>query len=121
MHPGMQRIGKYELQKHLGSGKMGEVWIGYDAQAQRPVTLRVFSTSLPLDSQEVAQFRQHAWRVASLRHPGIARIFDLSLSPSNDPTSSTGSRIFHDGVRRGAESGPVSATYGEYRQDATGF
>lgn len=94
MNPGVQRLGKYELQKHLGSGKTGEVWLGYDAQAQRPVILKVFSPSLPLDSQEVTQFRQEAWHVASLRHPGIARIYDLSLSPSNDPTSSTGSRIY---------------------------
>lgn len=93
MTAGMHRLGKYELQKRLASSKMAEVWIGYDPAWQRRVLIKVFATPVRADSETMAHFRASAERLASLRHSGIARLYDLSVAASPEPDSRSASHI----------------------------
>jgi serine/threonine protein kinase len=72
---GQRRIGKYELFKHIATGKMSELWIGRDPQSRSYAIVKAFYTALQADSEAMLQFRQQAEQVAALHHPNIARIY----------------------------------------------
>jgi eukaryotic-like serine/threonine-protein kinase len=90
---GQRRIGKYELYKHMATGKMSELWIGRDPQSRSYAIVRVFYTTHHANSEEMLQFRQQAEQVAALHHPNIARIYDLSIIPSRNPASQVASMV----------------------------
>ena len=90
---GQQRIGKYELYKHVATGKTSELWIGRDPQSRNYAIIKVFYTTLQANSEEMLQFRQQAEQVAALHHPNIARIYDLSIVPSRNPASQFASMV----------------------------
>lgn len=85
MSTGLQRIGRYELSRRLHSEKTAEVWIAFDPQAHDYVTVRVYTTTLPADSDALREFRLSVERVASLRHPNIVRIRDVLVFPASSP------------------------------------
>src|SRR5689334_23124925 len=71
-----RRIGKYELQKLLGSSSVGEVWKSFDLQYRRVVAIKIFHPDLQSDSKFMHRLRQEAQAIASLQHPNIVRILD---------------------------------------------
>src|SRR2546425_6232574 len=64
-----RRIGKYELQKLLGSGSTGEVWKSYDLQYRREVAIKIFHTDLQSDPNFMKCLLSKAQTLASLHHP----------------------------------------------------
>lgn len=90
---GQRRIGKYELYKRMANNKMEEIWIGRDPQSRSYAIIKVFYTTLHTDSDAMLQFRQQVEQVADLHHPNIARIYDLSIIPSQNPDSQFASMI----------------------------
>src|SRR5690242_4161686 len=82
-----QRIGKYELQKLLGSGSVGEVWKGYDLQNRRDVAIKVFYTDLQSDPNFLEHLRSQGQLLASLRHPNIVRILDANVARPQEANS----------------------------------
>jgi serine/threonine protein kinase len=85
----LKRIGRYELSKRLVSGKTNEVWIAFDPRSRDYVTLKVFYTSLKVDSEAMLQFQQYIERVASLKHPNIVPLRDMLVFPSSNPDTSS--------------------------------
>jgi eukaryotic-like serine/threonine-protein kinase len=75
-----QRIGKYELQKLLGSGSVGEVWKSYDLQYLRDVAIKIFYTDLQSDPNFMKRLLSHGQSLASLHHPNIVRILDANIA-----------------------------------------
>jgi len=64
--------GKYRVDRRLGSGGMGIVYVARDLSLARSVALK----TLPKISSEIAQrFRREARAVARLSHPNLATIF----------------------------------------------
>jgi serine/threonine protein kinase/tetratricopeptide (TPR) repeat protein len=80
------RVGPYELLRSLGQGGMAEVWLARraDGAFKREVALK-----LPLLKQlrqDLAQrFAVERDILASLEHPGIARLYDAGLDVSGCP------------------------------------
>lgn len=93
MNTGLRRIGQYELSRRLISGKMGEVWLAYDPQTRGYVTIKMFYTELEAHSQAILEFCRRVERVASLQHPNIVRIRDVSVFASMDSDSQPGSMV----------------------------
>src|SRR5436305_1308427 len=75
-----QRIGKYELQKLLGSGSVGEVWKGYDLQHHRDVAIKIFYSDLQSDPNFMKRLLSQGQLLASLHHPNIVRILDANMA-----------------------------------------
>ncbi|MEL6842821.1 MAG: serine/threonine-protein kinase, partial [Bacteroidota bacterium] len=77
-------IGPYHLLEHLGSGGMGSVFraerIGDDFE--REVALKLIRPGL-LDEEAKRGFRQERQILASLTHPGIARLYDGGTGPED--------------------------------------
>jgi len=81
-----QLVGPYLLEREIGRGGMGEVWLAAreDGQLKRGVALK-----LPLlnarRSVLVQRFARERDILGSLSHPNIARLYDAGLDPSGQP------------------------------------
>ena len=71
-------LGRYEVRRRLGAGGFGAVYLGHDAQLDRPVAIKVLRAgSGHLADAEL--WRQEARRLASLHHPGIVSVHDIGV------------------------------------------
>ena len=74
LQPGSQ-IGRYEIQRRLGRGGMGTVYVAHDPVLGRMVAVKVFATDL--DLPDAAQrFTREARSAAALNHSNIVTVHD---------------------------------------------
>ncbi|MBI3098761.1 MAG: serine/threonine protein kinase [Planctomycetes bacterium] len=74
---GPVRLGKFLLQKRLGSGGMGAVYQARDEQLNRTVALKTILPEARGDPGLRARLISEARSVAKLKHPGIISIHEL--------------------------------------------
>lgn len=85
LEPG-QQIGAYTLERELGRGGMGTVWLARrtDGRFEGQVAIKLLSNGLFGGSPgEAARFAREGQILARLSHPHIARLLDAGLT---DPT-----------------------------------
>ena len=75
MQAGTELVGRYVLERILGSGGMGDVWQANDRQLERPVAVKVMRDRLA-DSR---RFQREARIAARLQHPGITVVHDVGI------------------------------------------
>ena len=77
----MELGGRYRLEKLLGRGGMGQVWLGFDQNLRRPVAVKLLLAELLGDDrvagQVLARFRREGEAAARLSHRNIAAVYDL--------------------------------------------
>ncbi|HET7757023.1 MAG TPA: serine/threonine-protein kinase, partial [Steroidobacteraceae bacterium] len=75
-----KRIGAYTIERLLGRGGMGNVWLGYrsDGQFEGQVAIKLLERR-GLAEDAGAQIRHEAGLLARLTHPHIARLFDAGV------------------------------------------
>lgn len=76
-----ERLGRYPVQRVLGSGAMGVVYLGFDPQIHRPVAIKTIRQHL-LDQDAGSldpsgRFRIEAQAAGRLNHPGIVTVYDV--------------------------------------------
>jgi hypothetical protein len=76
------RLNHYEIQSHLGTGGMGEVYQAVDSKLGRSVAIKLLPEALTHDADRVARFEREARVLASLNHPNIAGIYGVEESGS---------------------------------------
>lgn len=74
LQPGTQ-VGRYEIQRRLGRGGMGSVYVAHDPVLGRMVAIKVFLSDLDLPDA-VARFTREARSAAALNHTNIVTIHD---------------------------------------------
>jgi serine/threonine protein kinase len=78
-----KRIGRYELEKTLGRGAMGIVYLARDPIIDRLVALKTLRVDL--DAEHAEEFRERFVREARaagrLNHPGIVTVHDVGEDP----------------------------------------
>jgi non-specific serine/threonine protein kinase/serine/threonine-protein kinase len=80
------RIGVYELERVLGRGGMGEVWLARRADGQFAQQVAIKLIGPRLDQAEFSErFRQERQILAGLHHAHIARLLDGGLSETGQP------------------------------------
>ena len=84
-----QRLGPYTVERRLGRGGMGSVFLAVDGNLGRRVALKVIQpTTLDpssLDTSELhSRFDQERRILAQLDHPGIAKLYDTGQIGAND-------------------------------------
>lgn len=67
---------RYELERRIAVGGMGEVWEASDTRLGRNVAVKVLRPELSGDPEFLHRFRIEARTVASLDHHGIAAVHD---------------------------------------------
>ena len=70
-------FGHFLLEKELGHGGMGGVYLGRDRMLDRPVGIKVMLKSLGDDPTFVERFQREAQAAARLNHPNIAQIYSF--------------------------------------------
>lgn len=70
-------IGKYRLDRRIGSGGMGEVYLAHDTELERPVAIKLIRRERVGESDIRHLFRREAKATAKLHHPAIVRIYDF--------------------------------------------
>src|SRR3974377_2363864 len=72
-----QHVGRYRIEKVLGQGGFGRVYLAYDDQLQRRVAIKVPHRKLVRKVEDVERYIAEARTVAKLRHPHIVRVYDV--------------------------------------------
>jgi len=83
-----QQIGRYRIDRLLGAGSMGNVYLAHDADLDRPVAVKTLrDLALDPDTREVflSRFQNEARAAARLQHPNIVQIFDVGDDPKVGP------------------------------------
>jgi len=75
LEPGIS-LGDYILERMLGAGAMGDVWLATQKALRRKVALKILSPSVTKDPEFVARFLQEMRLVAKLSHPNIVAAYD---------------------------------------------
>jgi eukaryotic-like serine/threonine-protein kinase len=70
-------FGSYQLQRLLGRGGMGAVYLAQDTRLERPVAIKVLPKSAIENADDVARFRQEARAVSGISHPNITHIYEF--------------------------------------------
>jgi serine/threonine protein kinase len=69
-------IGRYRVEKLLGKGGFGFVYLAYDDQLQRPVAIKVPHRILVSGPEDAEDYLAEARTVARLDHPNIVTVYD---------------------------------------------
>ncbi|MEM6511858.1 MAG: protein kinase [Pseudomonadota bacterium] len=75
-----QRLGRYVIEKRLGRGAMGAVYLARDPRINRPVALKVIPIEKEFEDEELKEARLRFFREAEsagrLTHPNIITVYD---------------------------------------------
>lgn len=78
------RIGAYRIEKLLGRGGMGEVFLAFDERLERRVALKRVRADTGGDPRLRERFRREARAAARLSHPAIVQVHDILEDGSGD-------------------------------------
>jgi hypothetical protein len=67
----------YTLERMLGRGAMGEVWLAVQESLSRKVALKLLSPRLEADFDFVRRFQAEARAAAALNHPNVVTVHDV--------------------------------------------
>ncbi|HLE57355.1 MAG TPA: protein kinase, partial [Rhodothermia bacterium] len=71
------KLGPYQIEKPLGSGGMGDVYLATDTRLQRQVAIKVLPPEFSEDAQLKARFQREAKTISQLSYPNICPLFDV--------------------------------------------
>jgi serine/threonine-protein kinase len=75
-----QRLGRYVVEKRVGRGAMGAVYLAKDPRINRPVALKAIPIEKEFEDEELKEARLRFYREAEsagrLTHPNIVTVFD---------------------------------------------
>jgi CHASE2 domain-containing sensor protein len=73
-------LGRYQIEKELGKGAMGVVYLGKDPKIGRVVAIKTMALSQEFDEDELGEVKERFFREAEtagrLNHPNIVTIYD---------------------------------------------
>ena len=67
-------VGRYRMERRLGAGGFGVVWLAWDEKLEREVAVKV----IPRERGEGERVEREARAAARLNHPGIVAIYELA-------------------------------------------
>ena len=81
-----RRVGGYTLERPIGQGGMGSVWLARrsDGRYEGSVAIKLLNLAL-LDAQGGERFRREGTTLAALAHPNIARLNDAGVTDDGQP------------------------------------
>jgi serine/threonine protein kinase len=72
-----QEFATYKIEKLLGAGGMGEVYLARDLKLGRLVALKVLPLHFVVDADRLSRFRREARALSSLNHPNLLTIYEV--------------------------------------------
>ena len=75
-----QRLGRYVIERRIGRGAMGAVYLGKDPRINRPVAIKAIPIAKEFEDEELKEARIRFFREAEsagrLTHPNIITVYD---------------------------------------------
>jgi serine/threonine protein kinase len=75
--------GKYRLERLLGQGGMGAVYLATHLGTERPVALKLIAPQFMRNAEFVERFKREARAAGRLRHPNVVDVTDFGFSETN--------------------------------------
>ena len=72
-----QHVARYRVERLLGEGGFGRVYLAHDEQLQRPVAIKVPHARLVARAEDAEAYLAKARVLASLEHPHIVPVYDV--------------------------------------------
>jgi len=76
--------GKYKIERELGRGGMGTVYLATHLGTERPVAVKVIAPQFMERPEFVERFRREARAAGRLRHPNVVDVTDFGFSDTRD-------------------------------------
>lgn len=76
--------GKYKIERELGKGGMGAVYLATHVGTQRPVAVKVIASEFMRRGEFIERFRREARAAGRLRHPNVVNVTDFGFSKTDD-------------------------------------
>ena len=82
-NPGLQKpmLGRYQIDRELGRGAMGMVYLGHDPKIGRTVAIKTMVLAQEFEGEQLADVKRRFFREAEtagrLNHPNIVTIYDV--------------------------------------------
>src|SRR5262245_46137440 len=71
------RLGQYPIERELGRGGMGVVYLGRDPRLDRAVAIKVIPPALAHNPESLGRFEREAKLLAAVNHSNIAGIYGV--------------------------------------------
>jgi len=78
-----QTLGKYRLDRVLGSGGMGIVWAAFDPDLERPVAIKLLHAANN-DPTLRSRLLREARAMARLKHPNVLTVYEVGTDRNRD-------------------------------------
>src|SRR5690349_1357349 len=75
---------KYRIDKQLGQGGMGAVYLATHLGTGRPVAVKVISPQFMANKEFVERFKREAKAAGLLRHPNVVNVTDFGFTNLNN-------------------------------------
>ena len=99
-------IGVYRIERELGRGGMGVVYLAEDTRLHRRVALKALAPQMVADPKQKERLRSEARIAASLSHPAIATVYALEEFEGNLYIATE--YVEGENLRSQLEQGPLS-------------
>src|SRR5687768_4997550 len=72
-----KEVGTYKIEKLLGAGGMGEVYLARDNKLDRMIALKILPWHFHADTDRTARFQREPRALSSLNHPNLITIYEV--------------------------------------------
>ncbi len=76
--------GKYHIERELGRGGMGTVYLANHLGTERPVAIKIISPQFMQRAEFVERFRREARAAGRLRHPNVVNVTDFGFADTKE-------------------------------------
>lgn len=77
--PPLKQISRFRIERFLGSGGFGSVWLGHDPLLRRDVAIKVAHVGVHARADLQERFQREAHLAGRLHHPNIVPVFEADV------------------------------------------